>query len=361
MRYSNIEREFLAITKTLKNYRNILLGCELNIYTDNKNLINEKISKFSRVYRWKIIISEYNYMLNYIQGAKNIIADFLSRLNLKSNIQNNIFLLNDKKNVLNISTNNEDNIEAKIKTLHEYLGHPGIKTFYMTIKNDFKNIKIKKLITKTIKDCNLCQCFKNYVSKFGYVKENLFSDSPLEKISSDIVGLFNKKNSDEKIYLLTITDLCTRFSKVIIIKNINSETVSMKIYKEWFLKIKPPKFILTDLRKQYTSSKFSELCKKFQVKHIFSSPNNPTSNSISERINQQINTIMKMYYTKLPLTKILEIIHNRLNLVYNTTLKASPNELLFSKNYLDKKINNRDFLLEESLKSSKKISQKKFD
>ena len=80
-RYTTTERELLAIVETLKEYHNILLGHEINVYTDHKNLTCKNITT-ERVMRWRLLLEEYGPNIHYIQGSKNIVADALSRLNI---------------------------------------------------------------------------------------------------------------------------------------------------------------------------------------------------------------------------------------------------------------------------------------
>ena len=80
-RYTTTERELLAIVETLKEYHNILLGHEINVYTDHKNLTCKHINT-ERIMRWRLLLEEYGLNIQYIQGSKNVVADALSRLEL---------------------------------------------------------------------------------------------------------------------------------------------------------------------------------------------------------------------------------------------------------------------------------------
>jgi hypothetical protein len=76
-----MERELLSIVETLKEFRNILLGQRLRIYTDHKNLTYHNFDT-ERVLRWRLILEEYGPELIYIKGDHNIVADALSRLDI---------------------------------------------------------------------------------------------------------------------------------------------------------------------------------------------------------------------------------------------------------------------------------------
>jgi hypothetical protein len=78
-RYTTTERELLAIVETLKEYRNILLGHQIIVHTDHKNLTFKEFNT-DRVLRWRLIAEEYGPEIRYIKGEKNVVADALSRL-----------------------------------------------------------------------------------------------------------------------------------------------------------------------------------------------------------------------------------------------------------------------------------------
>ena len=80
------EKELLAIVETLKEFRNILLGHEIIVYTDHKNL-TYKVFNTQRVMRWRLIIEEFSPTLKYLKGVNNPVADALSRLHLEATPQ----------------------------------------------------------------------------------------------------------------------------------------------------------------------------------------------------------------------------------------------------------------------------------
>jgi RNase H-like domain found in reverse transcriptase len=79
--YTTTERELLAIVETLKEFRNILLGHTICIFTDHQNLTYKNFNT-ERVMRWCLLIEEFGPELIYIKGISNVVADALSRLNI---------------------------------------------------------------------------------------------------------------------------------------------------------------------------------------------------------------------------------------------------------------------------------------
>ena len=79
-----------------------------------------------------------------------------------------------------------------------------------------------------------CQLNKHQSSLYGKVQGNTLSNRPYEKISSDIMGPFKLSKHDplKPLYIITFTDLFTRFTKIAFIDNITSKTI---VKKELFL------------------------------------------------------------------------------------------------------------------------------
>ena len=80
-RYSVTEIELLAIVETLKEFKGMLWGQRIVVYTDHKNLTRDALGLTSdRVYRWRLLLEEYGPEIVYIKGIHNSVADAVSRL-----------------------------------------------------------------------------------------------------------------------------------------------------------------------------------------------------------------------------------------------------------------------------------------
>ena len=81
--YTTTECELLSIVETLKEFKNILLGQQIVVYTNHKNLTYKNFNT-ERIMRWQLLIEEFGPTIKYIKGPKNIVADAISRLDLVS-------------------------------------------------------------------------------------------------------------------------------------------------------------------------------------------------------------------------------------------------------------------------------------
>ena len=79
--YTTTEKELLSIVECLKQFRGVLFGYKINVYSDHKNLVyTATLSESQRVMRWRLILEEFGPNIQHIAGEDNIVADGLSRL-----------------------------------------------------------------------------------------------------------------------------------------------------------------------------------------------------------------------------------------------------------------------------------------
>ena len=82
--YTTTDKELLSIVASLKEFRNIILGHQITVYNDNKNL-TDTFFNTERVMRWRLILEGFGPELKYNKGKNNVVADALSHLDMSDN------------------------------------------------------------------------------------------------------------------------------------------------------------------------------------------------------------------------------------------------------------------------------------
>ncbi|KAG0435128.1 Pro-Pol polyprotein [Dictyocoela muelleri] len=195
------------------------------------------------------------------------------------------------------------------------------------------------MFKSTIKTCEYCQKCKKRHLMYGKPAGNVISETILKNISSDVYGPFDAidykhRFNTDKLFIITYTDRCSKFTKCYFTNKITSKDLLKSFKKEYLTEFNCPKTFLSDNGKCYTSKNTLKYFNESHIRQIFTSPFNPTGNSLSERINSTISNILRIY--KKWVIKLIEIaIENRIKNIKNTNIGQSPNEII------SKKIKNR--------------------
>jgi hypothetical protein len=70
-RYITTERELLSAIETFKEYKKILSGYSIIVFTDHKNNTFNGLKASDRVLRWLLPLEEYGVTFEYLSGKKN--------------------------------------------------------------------------------------------------------------------------------------------------------------------------------------------------------------------------------------------------------------------------------------------------
>lgn len=267
LNYTTTEKELLAIVETLKEFKNILMGQRIIVYTDHKNL-TYKVFNTERVMRWRLICEEYGATLQYIQGSHNIVADSLSRLQLEPSLQSEpnhdvldkpatrflheafpfdelpddayplrLKLLEYEQGkdksllqqarespMYSIQTFHGGGKERKlivkngkivvptklqkrlVQWYHHMLCHPGETRTEATIAQHFTWTKLREQVRKECSTCHTCQLTKRTKKKYGHLPEKEAESLPWEKLCVDMIGPYTiKRQGREDLVLWCVT------------------------------------------------------------------------------------------------------------------------------------------------------------
>lgn len=161
MNYSTIEKELLAIVWATKYFRPYLFGRKFKILTDHKPLqwmMNMKEPN-SRLTRWRLRLSEYDFTVVYKKGKSNTNADALSRIELNTK---EMSLIEEIDELNSLMGNPSESILAQpnssTETVHTSVENPILeipitddplnkfhRQLYLTIVND---VKRRPIVTK---------------------------------------------------------------------------------------------------------------------------------------------------------------------------------------------------------------------
>ena len=218
----------------------ILLGHDIIIWTDHKNLIHNDF-KTERVLCWRLLMEEHRLDIRYIKGPDNIVADSLSQLPTTNNPEKPYIMPSREELADSFAQDTEDNWSFPIsitliksfqqrdkafvkkaesidpaytnspfrggavichnhkvvipqqlrnhvvKWYHEMLCHPGKKRTEETIRQHLTWPGLKTDVIKHIK-CPNCQGNKKQRKKYGHLPPKLAESQPWEHLCVDMIG-----------------------------------------------------------------------------------------------------------------------------------------------------------------------------
>ena len=390
--YTTTERELLAIVETLKEFRTILLGQQLKIYTDHKNLTFSNFNT-ERVMRWRMVLEEYSPELVYIKGPDNLVADALSRLDLLPDIQetNSFEWMSFQADELSVDSyplrlallqreqqkdqrlrqalkkykdynlhtvhgggkqykliQYKDKIvvpvslqQRMVKWYHTMLMHPGINPTELTIRQHFTWPSLTADVAKIVGSCPTCQLTKKTKKKVGHLPPKQAECNPWDILCIDLIGPYTIERKGKKplsLHCMTMIDPATGWFEMVEIPNKQADTISNILEQTWMCRYPWPQKVICDRGSEFMAEVKQMLQEDYGCNVNQITTRNPQANAILERIHQTIGNMVRttqLHSTEVdeqdPFSGLLSAAAFATRATVHTTLGATPSQLVFGR------------------------------
>ena len=340
---STYERELLAAFLAIVNFKVLIDGHTVTLFTDHKPIVSAFYSKNtakSEVQQRQLsFISEYVHKVHYIKGHYNVVADFMSRPFPVSAITVEAYDLHN----LAIAQANDEEIDQYKERLQQFklddgnelwcentteaprpfvpkdmrnqviaflhnLSHPGAKKTSKIVKMRYFWPGMDKSIKYFCKHCSTCQKSKVHKHTSTPVQQIAPASDRFETVHLDIIGPMGLATLPNLIhplpfkYVLTCIDRATRWCEAIPLIDTTANSVAIAFLSGWVSRFGVPLHVITDRGSQFEAELFNILAKMIGFVHLRTTSYHPQGNGLLERWHRTLKaSIMarqeNWYYT----------------------------------------------------------------
>jgi hypothetical protein len=238
-----------------------------------------------------VFSSEYDFVMEYIKGEDNCVADALSRMPTTlggeaSDMALPVIVNSQDIDIVEQAVARADTqFDSEIEKVHgKYGGHFGIKESIRRFRE--KGISWESMsqdVSSFIRSCRVCQ--KSSKASTGSHGQN-FSvavDEPNKRIAMDSVGPLEEDSRGYK-YILVLIDCMSRFVELFPTRTLKAEECAEKLL-DFFSR---PESILSDNHKEFMNSVVQKFMEYTGTRIETSIPYSHEDNSIVDRVIEEV-------------------------------------------------------------------------
>ena len=251
--YCIFKKEFFAIKLPLKRQRHILAGRRFKLYTDSQAVYdclrpkvkeNNEIREFPSpvIARWAMFILSFDFELIKIKSEENVVADCLSRLSLKEELDNKdmdatLMICECENRTGNCGKDLGDqrfdgkiDMENLLRLCHDKSGHIGFGKTLKGLRNLIQIPGDRDIVKKWINTCQFCQKFKHSTIKgtHSQITDRPRATRAMERVQVDLHMVGNTSKQGFK-WIMGIIDEYSWYGKFYPLKNKCSKGTANKM------------------------------------------------------------------------------------------------------------------------------------
>ncbi len=389
-RYTVSERELLAIVYAYEQFYHHLYGRTITFFTDHKPLVTmNKLKKpLGRLGRLFHRLSGVDYSLEYIPGAQNFLADFLSRsfnpdtvgievkhtavqssvnwlveqakdpelVSLIECVRNSSSVpewralsnggrwLLERRNlyldegILMHSTDRvvvPDHMKKEVMKLHHdspFAGHRAFETTLISLNKryywNFMPSQVKDYCTS----CEKCQKFNFACAHNRAPLKPIVVSRPWQLLGIDFTGPL-KTTPRGKKYIVIAVDHFTKYVEAAATTTFDAQTTALFTFNNIICRYGMVESILTDQGVNFESKLFKHLCTLLGTDKLHTSTYHPEANGCTERINRTMKPGLAKYVNvdHDDWDLYLQMAVSAYNNSYHASIRMTPYEAMFGR------------------------------
>lgn len=345
-RWTTTDKEMFAVVYSIRKLHHFLANRRFVVRSDHRSLsFDTKPSASAKVERWKLSLQEYDFQVEHISGAENVLADTLSRLLVLTTNDNE--QTKDTEIMCPLSPRPDSAAIGDILSRFHGpgFGHPGIrKTQYLLRNAGYGWPNINKDVQEFVSKCITCQEIKSNNKKPRATHFHVAVTSPDDTIQIDHVGPLAPDPSGNT-YILIIVDCFSRFLELGPTKSTDALEV-VEALVAYCCRYGTPRVIHSDRGPAFKSTLYKELTRRLGASFTNNAADSHQENAIVERFAGTVRRALESFVRDPGIdgewSSYLPLIMRMCNGTIHCTTGQTPATLRFGYNVLTTHLINPD-------------------
>ena len=343
------DKEAYAIFYAFKRWEHHLRDRKFVLQTDHENLTYVNFEGTAKVKRWKMLMQEFMFDIEYLEGPKNVVADSFSRniahegdfdSDLKMIEINDEFLMfveASESELCPIGVMDEqipipNDIRKELEAVHNaFVGHSGVRRTEKRLRAAKSKMKdLRRWVERYIHECPFCQKQSYRTTKKVTQPFTVAQTKVMQRLNIDTITLTRDRYGYR--YVLTVIDAFSRWVMLYPLKTMETEEF-LRAFIQHIGIFGSPMEVLTDQGNQLISDKMREVLTMLKTKHKISVAYSHEENAMVERSNKEsIRYLRAMCYeanTSEKWSDILPFAQRICNAEVVSSIGVSPAQIIF--------------------------------